>query len=122
MKILRNIRDIIPDVDCHESLYADIICINASNPKKISLQLQNGVVVWLSADYLVEGLRNFHTVFHEPHLAKQSREVEEEYEYMDARFNNMVYWGGKSRKSRKPESQSAKPSRESGKAEKNSLF
>ena len=116
VKILRNIRDIIPDVDCHESLYADIVCINASNPKKIALQLQNGAVVWLSADYLVEGLRNFHTVFHELQLAKQSREVEEEYKYMDARFNNMVYCGGKSRKARKPESQSAKPSRESGKA------
>ncbi len=101
VKILRNIRDIIPDV------YADIICINASNPKKISLQLQNGAVVWLSADYLVEGLRNFHTVFHELQLANQSREVEEEYEYMDARFNNMVYWGGKSRKAGKPESQKA---------------
>ena len=101
VKTLRNIRDIIPDA------YADIVCINASNPKKTSLQLQNGAVVWLSADYLVEGLRNFHTVFHELQLAKQSREVEEEYKYMDARFNNMVYCGGKSRKARKPESQKA---------------
>ena len=99
VKILRNIRDIISDA------YADIVCINASNPKKISLQLQNGAVVWLSADYLVEGLRNFYTVFHELQLAKQSREVEEEYKYMDARFNNMVYCGGKSRKARKPGSQ-----------------
>jgi hypothetical protein len=72
------------------SLYSDILSINTKDANKITLKLKDDSVVWLSSDYLEYGFCNFKTVF-------LSKDKNKHYDYIDARFEGLVYCGEKSR-------------------------
>ena len=79
-----NHRDVVtPD------LYSEILSINTKDENKITLKLKNDSVVWLSSDYLEDGLCNFKTVF------LYHKDKNEHYNYIDARFGGVVYCGEK---------------------------
>lgn len=68
-------------------LSSEILSINTKDANKITLKLKNNSVVWLSSDYLADGLHNFKTVFL----------YHKNYDYFDARFEGTVYCGRESR-------------------------
>ena len=72
------------------SLYSEILSINTKDANKITLKLKDDSVVWLSSDYLEAGFCNFKTVF----LYKDKNK---HYNYIDARFEGLVYCGEESR-------------------------
>jgi cell division septal protein FtsQ len=67
------------------SLYSEILSIKTKNANEITLKLKNGSVVFLSLNYLADGLNNFKTVF----FYNKNRY----YNYIDARFKGVVYCG-----------------------------
>jgi len=72
------------------SLYSEILSINAKDANKITLKLKDDSVVWLSSDYLEDGICNFKTVF-------LSKDKNKHYDYIDARFEGLVYCGEESK-------------------------
>lgn len=72
------------------SLYSEILSINTKDANKITLKLKDDSVVWLSSDYLEAGFGNFKTVF-------LSKDKNKHYNYIDARFEGLVYCGEESR-------------------------
>ena len=72
------------------SLYSEILSINTKDANKITLKLKDDSVVWLSSDYLEAGFGNFKTVF-------LSKDKNKHYNYIDARFEGLVYCGEESK-------------------------
>ncbi|MBM3240277.1 FtsQ-type POTRA domain-containing protein [Candidatus Poribacteria bacterium] len=72
------------------SLYSEILSINTKEANKITLKLKDDSVVWLSSDSLEAGFGNFKTVF-------LSKDKNKHYNYIDARFEGLVYCGEESK-------------------------
>lgn len=71
-------------------LYSKILTINPNNPNKISIQLKNGLDLFISEESIEEGLRNISLVLKDK---KHNKLFYEDGDYLDARFKEVVYKG-----------------------------
>ena len=75
--------------DAAWELRHEVTSINANNPQKITLSLKDGSIAFLRAGYLLAGLENLTTVL------LHRKNVEETGGYIDARYPDVVYCGGR---------------------------
>lgn len=67
--------------------YPEISTIDVSNPNKISIQLKNNLIAFISAKFIRGGLKNINLVL-------KDKKHNENRGYLDARFKAVVYKGG----------------------------
>jgi phage antirepressor YoqD-like protein len=71
--------------------------IDANQSDKITLQFDNLPVVWLASDLIDTGIHNINIFFAKYLISLQKRKPASSYRhgYLDARFEDALYWGGK---------------------------
>jgi cell division septal protein FtsQ len=69
--------------------------INANQPEKIILQLDDLPVVWLSSDLINTGLYHIDLFLKNRTTIVKQKKRNRMKGYLDARFQDAIYWGGK---------------------------
>jgi cell division septal protein FtsQ len=70
--------------------------IDANRPNRITLQLKNSpVVVWLSSDLIETGIYHAALFIRAALMEERQRDLKFLRGYLDARFEEAIYWGGR---------------------------
>lgn len=89
LSVLRSVQSRTPEIA------SKLRTIDANQPDKIILQLDDLPVVWLSSDLIETGLYNIDLFLKNLATIVKQKKRNRMKGYLDARFEDAIYWGGK---------------------------